>query len=592
MKLLRTLLPYMRLLVALVGVFFAASYTPALMEFLEHSSEAELTIIFFETAILFSLSFLVFYVSSGTSLPPFVTAIFFGMAGKPLLGDIVGHHALLGALVGVGATLILFGGGLETPFFNFRKLFWKILLLSFPGLIFTSITFSYVGSFLGEATGAAISITALVLLGAVLASTDPAAIIPILKKLRFKNRETKDIIVSESALTDVSGTLVTVTFLSILTAGATFTSIEGAYTQLFTASTAIFLAQQLFFGILFGLLGYGLLEALIRFKTRHEQEHEVDAAFFLCVPLVIFAVALAFGGSGYLAAFVAGLLFSITEHLHESERFFNHTIDGFLKPTIFLLLGALVEFDSLLEYAGIGILAALVFMFVIRPVSVFLVLGPLSIFGKKKLSVRELLFISFVRETGAIPAVLLVTIVTLNLPGMEGFLAIGMWVILLTLIIEPPLTPFVARMLKVATPIEDAQAIDLSEAGVPSVVLGTRGHSFLKRLQFVTDWAVAHQLKGLVVLLCLEDKYSKELEEETEAQAKEAFEAINKKLKKGKKQPLQFTFISRKGFLQNNIDKLADERDSSTVAIFVGRKMLDFRLDQIKNLHVPLYFLD
>lgn len=587
----KLLLPYFRLALALAAVYSAALFSPELMVFLEHSSEAELTIIFFETAILFSLSFLVFYASSRTSLPPFVTAIFFGIAAKPLLGNIVENHALMGALVGVGATLILFGGGLETPFTNFKKLFWKILALSFPGLLFTSLSFSYAAKFLGEWTGATLSITALVLLGAVLASTDPAAIIPILKKLRFKNRETKDIIVSESALTDVSGTLVTVTFLVLIAAGASFASIPGAYAGLFTQSTALFLGQQLFFGILLGLLGYGLLEALIRFKTRHEQEFEVDAAFFLCIPLIIFAVALAFGGSGYLAAFVAGLLFNITEHLHESEKFFNHTIEGFLKPMIFLLLGALVEFDSLMEYAGIGILVALTFMFIIRPLGVFLILGPVSMFSKNKLTIRELLFISFVRETGAIPAVLLVTIVTMNIPGMEGFLAIGMWVILLTLIIEPPLTPWVAERLKVASPIEDTEAIDMSEAGVPSVVLGTRGHSFLKRLQFVADWAVRHDLKGLVVLLCLEDKYSKELEKEIEEQAKKEFERMNKELKRKKKPGLAFSFISRKGFLQNNVSKLAEERDSSTVAIFVGRKMLDFRVDEIKNLQVPLYFM-
>lgn len=590
MKILRTLFPYIRLALTLAVVFVAASFTPNLFLFLEHSSEVELTLIFFETALLFSLSFLVFYASSGTSLPPFVTAIFFGIVAKPLLGSIVENHALMGALVGAGATLILFGGGLETPFTNFKKLFWKILALSFPALLFTSLSFSYTTKFLGEWTGATLSITALVLLGAVLASTDPAAIIPILKKLRFKNRETKDIIVSESALTDVSGTLVTVTFLVLVGAGASFSSIVGSYAGLFTETTAIFLAQQLFYGILLGLLGYGLLEGLIRFKTRHEQEFEVDAAFFLCVPLIIFAVALAFGGSGYLAAFVAGLLFNITEHLHESERFFNHTIEGFMKPMIFLLLGALVEFDSLLEYAGIGILVALAFMFIIRPLSVFLILGPVSLLSKNKLSIRELLFISFVRETGAIPAVLLVTIVTMNIPGMEGFLAIGMWVILLTLIIEPPLTPFVANFLKVATPIEDAEAIDLSDT-VPSVVLGTRGHSFLKRLQFVTDWAVRHNLKGVMVLLCLESKYSKELESEIEAMAKKDFEAINKQLKKEKKSPLVFTFISRKGFLQNNISKLAQEKDSSTVAIFVGRRMLDFRVAEVKNLEVPLYFM-
>jgi NhaP-type Na+/H+ and K+/H+ antiporter len=68
---------------------------------------------------------------------------------------------------------------------------------------------------------------------------------------------------------------------------------------------------------------------------------------------------------------------------------------------------------------------------------------------KKKLTFQDLFFISFIRETGAIPAVLLVTIVSLQIPETKGLLEIGMWVILCTIIIAPPLTPKVAKLLKV-----------------------------------------------------------------------------------------------------------------------------------------------
>ena len=128
-------------------------------------------------------------------------------------------------------------------------------------------------------------------------------------------------------------------------------------------------------------------------------------------------------------------------------------IDGFLKPTIFILLGALIDPQSLLTYAPLGIAAALVFMLVIRPVSVFATLTPFHYFGKDRMSWKELLFISSVRETGAIPAVLIVTIASLGLPGMDGLVEIGMWVILMTLIVEPLLMPHIARYLDIAEPI-------------------------------------------------------------------------------------------------------------------------------------------
>lgn len=107
---------------------------------------------------------------------------------------------------------------------------------------------------------------------------------------------------------------------------------------------------------------------------------------------------------------------------------------------------------ALLAHAPVGIAAALVFMFVIRPAIVFVTLGIYGLLPKDRggLSLQELLFISFVRETGAIPAVLLVTVVARITTPVNGLVEIGMWVILLTLIVAPPLTPYVARRLGVA----------------------------------------------------------------------------------------------------------------------------------------------
>jgi cell volume regulation protein A len=134
------------------------------------------------------------------------------------------------------------------------------------------------------------------------------------------------------------------------------------------------------------------------------------------------------------------------------EHFFFQVIDGVAKPVIFVLLGALVDLHSLLAYAPAGIVVALVFMFILRPAMVFVMLGAYALVpGARRLSPRELLFISFVRETGAIPAVLLVTAVARVTAPLSGLVEIGIWVILITLVVAPPFTPFVARKLGVAT---------------------------------------------------------------------------------------------------------------------------------------------
>lgn len=414
----------------------------------EASTESELLVVFLSIAAVCLLSFVSFYLSHGKPLPSFVMAIFLGMAARPLLLPIIENHIALSVIVSLGATLILFQGGLETSFKEFGKLFHKIALLAFPGVLISAVLFAYTVMFGNHLFNLAIPVTVAVLLGAVLASTDPAAIIPLFRGLTFKKNAIKDIVISESAVNDVVGALLTLALVGVAFASP-FSSIAHGFQTLFGLESVRLLMTQLIFGVIAGVGGFLLLQYLSRHKKGHDFENGADAAFFICVPIIAFAAALEFGGSGYLAAFISGLIFYLSHHLKATEHFYSQVIDGFAKPAIFLLLGALVEIPMLLDYAAVGILVAFVFMLVVRPLMVFLMLG-LFMFRKNDLTVRDLLFISFVRETGAIPAVLLVTVAALGLPDIEALVPVGMWVILLTLIIQPPLTPFVAKYLKVA----------------------------------------------------------------------------------------------------------------------------------------------
>lgn len=584
------LINYGLAVLSLVAVLVISFYSKTIFHALESSPEHGLLVVFFLVAILFILSTVIAHASRLTNLPSFVVAIFFGMAAKPLLEVIITNKESLAVLVGLGATLILFSGGLETPFKSFKNLLPKILSLSFPGLLITAFFTSLTVYQLGDWFGLGISIVTAVLLGAVLASTDPAAIIPILKRLKFNNRSVKDIVVSESAVTDVTGTLLTIVFLALIATQASFGSITQWYGAVFSNASGIILFKQLFFGILLGLIGYGLLEALLHLKKKGSYGHEADLPFFLFVPIMIFVFALVFEGSGYLAAFIAGLMFHLTTHLKDTEHFFNNLVEGFFKPTIFILLGALVEIGKLIEYAPIGILMALVFMFIVRPVSVFICLIVFKFFGKEKISINDMLFISFVRETGAIPAVLLVTIASLAIPETKGLLEIGMWVILATLIIEPPLTPLVAKKLGVAEEMKDSEELVLPTS--PAVMIVSRGYGFIKRLTEVCDYASNNNMTKVVVLLCLEQKYTEELEKSIKEAAYEAFRIENKRLAELGKNEIKFKFISRKGLLQDNINFISEQADSNVATIFAGKKILDYHLSEIKQLSIPIRFID
>ncbi len=133
---------------------------------------------------LFALcSFASFYATRGTPLPSFVAAIALGMAGHTLFEPIVSNPTALSSLVTVSAALILFGGGLEMPLSEFLRLLVKILLLAVPGVLVTGYAFSAVLGGLAPALGFALPAAVVILLGGILASTDPAAIIPVLENV-------------------------------------------------------------------------------------------------------------------------------------------------------------------------------------------------------------------------------------------------------------------------------------------------------------------------------------------------------------------------------------------------------------------------
>lgn len=467
---------YAGMVVAIVGVYFMSGYAADLFHVVESNPEGHVLLPLLIVCVLFVLGGIAHYVTLTNDIPSFVAAVFLGIAARPVLAVITGEPHAMMAIVSAAVAYILFSGGLETKWEDFKALFLKIFSLSFLGLFATAVLFSSVVYWLGGMMGYEVSLVTAVLLGAVLASTDPAALIPVLKDVRFRKGKggLKDIAIAESALTDVTGTLLTSVFMlligqSMLHGVQPFADIAGAYGQVFTWATASFLFFQIFWGVVIGGLGYLLLDALHVRKggeptnayatlrkvlrrtgrtTQEDEEYDADTSFFFAVPLLAFVVALLLGGSGYLAAFVVGLLLGTLQHLHKTEAYFGRSIEAFLKPAIFVILGAMVNPGELIAYAPIGIVAALVFMFVIRPFAVFLSLS-IWLYNGKRMEVRDLLFLSFVRETGAIPAALLITLVGKGM-GDAALVSVGMWVILATLVIQPPLTPYVARKLGIA----------------------------------------------------------------------------------------------------------------------------------------------
>jgi len=90
-----------------------------------------------------------------------------------------------------------------------------------------------------------------------------------------------------------------------------------------------------------------------------------------------------------------------------------------------------------------------VFLFVARPATVFLCAGPDR---RARWTVQELLFMSWTRETGVIPAALVGMLVGMKVPGMEAVGSITFVFILGTILIQAPTTAWVARKLGLLEP--------------------------------------------------------------------------------------------------------------------------------------------
>ncbi|MDP4010977.1 MAG: cation:proton antiporter [Candidatus Roizmanbacteria bacterium] len=409
----------------------------------------------FQLFILGGMIFVGYYINRiapKTIVPSFVWAIFAGIALQPFLSFFTDDIESLKIMMEVFGAIILFAGGLEIPFRNFQKWFVPIATLSLVGVIFTSIGFAFVMFWIMNLIGEfdAALIPSILILSAALSSTDPTAIIPTLNMLRFKKPELKQIAISESALTDVSGSILTrFLLLALITAPAINKGVFNYFGPLLQKSTYDAFALQIISGIIVGYFGFFLIKKFYYNQERHEESS--DPALLLSIPIFTFVLGNVLGGAGFLAAFTSGLLTDAYGAVKKVSHFYESLLNHLIKPFIFIILGALVPLSTLIKLAPIGIGVALIFMFVLRPIVVFISLAPWWMQNIFKL--KDLLFLSFIRETGIIAAILLVIAATFDIIQSEFVIAIGMWVILMTLIIEPPLTPWLAKKIGVAKEI-------------------------------------------------------------------------------------------------------------------------------------------
>jgi cell volume regulation protein A len=357
------------------------------------------------------------------------------LAGKDGLGGIPFDNFSLAFLVGnLALSIILLDGGMRTKRSTFRAALWPSVTLATAGVILTA---TGVGLFATWLLG--VDMRYGLLLGAIVGSTDAAAVLNLLRNSGIRlNERVGGTLEIESGANDPMAILLVVIMIELLTGSVQFTPVS--LLQL------VFL--QFFLGGVIGVLGGWMLVALL--KRLHLAEG-LYAILIVSFGLVVFAGVNRLGGSGFLAVYLLGLV--VGNAKTKPTESVSQIMDGLAwlsQAGMFLILGLLVSPANMLDNALAAISIAAFLILVARPLAVILCLLPF------RFAWRERWYISWVGLRGAVPIILAVYPVMSGLENSLLLFDIAFAVVLVSLLIQGSTVPVMARLLNVLIPAAPA----------------------------------------------------------------------------------------------------------------------------------------
>jgi cell volume regulation protein A len=274
------------------------------------------------------------------------------------------------------------------------------------------------------------------LLGAVVSSTDAAAVFSVLRSKNVSLRgRLKPLLELESGSNDPMAVFLTIGLLELATTD-----------EASIASVALLFVVQMGLGGILGLLlGKAMVFLLNHLKIFYEGLYPV---FTLAFAGLTYASVASIGGSGFLAVYVLGLVAADSEFIQKRSlmRFF----DGFAwlsQITMFVTLGLLVYPSHIVPVIGTGLLVSGFLMFVARP------LGVLVSLVVSDFSFREKLFISWVGLRGAVPIILATFPLIAGIPDAEFIFNVVFFVVITSTLFQGWSIPLVARMFGLDVPL-------------------------------------------------------------------------------------------------------------------------------------------
>ena len=369
-------------------------------------------------------------------VPTLVLFLAIGMlAGSDGIGGIYFDNPSVAQFIGVvSLNFILFSGGLDTNWSSIKPVLWQGISLSTLGVLLTAVS---MGTFVWAITD--FTIYEGLLLGAIISSTDAAAVFSILrgKNLALRNnlRPTLEL---ESGSNDPMAYVLTIAFLAL---------VMNPDQSLFSI-IPLFLKQMIIGGIAGLLFGMASKYVINKIKLGFEGLYPV---LVISLMFITFSGTDALGGNGFLAVYLCAVYLGNQDLIH--KKTILKMFDGLawlMQIVLFLTLGLLVYPTEILPILGIGLLISLFQIFIARPISVFLSLTPF------KMKMRRRFYISWVGLRGAVPIVFATYPLIAGIEKANMIFNIVFFISLSSVLIQGTTLSVIAKWLNVALP-EDSK---------------------------------------------------------------------------------------------------------------------------------------